>query len=61
MQTQFPNLYEEVQAINEAYGWSGYLDALEWIRAHQYEFEGTVVLREFRQFVHSMSALFEPA
>lgn len=61
METQFPNLHEEVQAINGAYGWSGYLDALEWIREHQHEFEGTAVMREFREFVRSMSALFEPA
>lgn len=60
METQFPRLHEEIQVINHAHGWVGYLDALEYIREHQQEYQGTACLSEFRRFVFSMQALFEP-
>jgi len=55
---KYPALFNEIECINQAYGWYGLLDALQYIKDHIAEYEGTQCLREFRAFCFSMGRLF---
>ena len=61
---QFERLMAEVECINHAWGWVGVLDAIMYIQAHESDYEGTAVHREFREFMAQGARLFatkEPA
>lgn len=57
----FANLMEEVECLNKYLRTTGVLDALEYIQAHEDEYEGTIVHREFRNFMRQGRRLFAPA
>ena len=60
-QEQYPHLFNEIESINRAWGYVGSLDALEFIQMHYEDaYRGTQCGREFKGFVRSMRALFEP-
>lgn len=48
----------EIACINRAYGWRGFLDALEYISKNRDEYTGTQCYREFLAFSTSAKALF---
>jgi hypothetical protein len=56
---KFPALMDEVNCINNAYGWNSILDALEYIYRNEESYLGTQCLIEFRQFYSEMKAIFE--
>lgn len=55
---RFPCLQSEIDCINNHLGTAGLLDALEYMKTYQAEYEGTQVFREFKQFCREMGALF---
>ena len=55
---KFPALMNEIACINRAYGWRGFLDALEYISKNRAEYIGTQCYREFLAFSTSARALF---
>ena len=57
----FANLMEEVECLNKYLRTTGVLDALIYIQAHEDEYEGTIVHREFRNFMRQGRKLFAPA
>lgn len=63
-QPDFDLLMDEVRCINAYLGTVGVLDALMYIQAHESEYEGTAMHRQFRQFMaqgRKMFATKEPA
>lgn len=56
----YGNLMSEVECINKAYGWSGVLDAIVYIKTHEIEYEGTRVYTELQQFMQEGARLFAP-
>lgn len=61
---KFDHLMDEVRAINDAWGYTGALDAIMYIHDHMDDYEDTRVLRELRAFMADGAKLFatkEPA
>ena len=57
----FDHLMEEVRAINEAYGWVGCLEAIQFIHTNRDEYRGTVVYLELMKFMQQGARLFATA
>lgn len=61
MEQTFEFLMDEVRGLNTYLGTTGVLDALKYIQAHEDEYEGTIVHREFKQFMRQGRRMFAPA
>jgi hypothetical protein len=58
--SNYSELMAECESINKYLGTSGVLEALMYIQAHEDEFEGTLVHRQFRAFMREGAKLFAP-
>lgn len=57
----FDHLMDEVRVINQAHGWVGCFDAIQYIYEHRDEYAGTKVYREIGIFMRQGAELFKPA
>ena len=57
---QFDHLMNEVDHINQIYGYVGALEALIHIRDNIDEYSGTRIEREFREFMRQGARMFAP-
>lgn len=55
----YDKLFEEIEAINKAFGWVGALDALAYIKGVRSEYSGEVA-RQFDSFMEEGARLFAP-
>jgi hypothetical protein len=56
----YDKLFEEIAAINKAFGWVGALDALTYIKGVREEYSGEVA-QQFDQFMAEGARMFAPA
>jgi|DEB0MinimDraft_3_1074331.scaffolds.fasta_scaffold306226_2 hypothetical protein len=52
----FPQLADEVRALNTAYGWTGTIDALNFIEEHSTHYE--FLAEEFNEFTRTHIVFF---
>jgi hypothetical protein len=57
-QMKYAALMDELSCINRAWGYSGALDALTYIRDNREQYNGTQVYREFLAFMQEGVRLF---
>ena len=57
----FDHLMDEVRVINDAYGWYGCFDAIQFIDENKDEYRGTAVYRELMLFMRQGAQLFAAA
>lgn len=55
----FDHLMDEVACINQAYGWVGCFDAIQYIYENRDEYAGTKVYREIQIFMRQGAELFK--
>jgi hypothetical protein len=54
MKQILPALQNEIDCINKAYGWHGFVDAFCYIQDNEKEYFGTQCYREYLSFVKEM-------
>jgi hypothetical protein len=54
----YQQLMNEVNCINAAYNWFGSNDAMNYIRNHKAEYEGTAVWSQYSDFLNEAANLF---
>jgi hypothetical protein len=54
----YQQLMNEVNCINAAYNWIGSNDAMNYIRNHKAEYEGTAVWSQYSDFLNEAANLF---
>jgi hypothetical protein len=55
----YEKLFEEIEAINRAFGWVGALDALMYIQGARADYSGEVA-QQFDAFMREGAKLFAP-
>lgn len=56
MKNILPALQNEIQTINRAYGWDGFMDAIFFIQDNEKEYFGTQCHREYVSFVKELKS-----
>lgn len=55
----YEKLMEEVNTLNDSFGWYGSVDAMNFIAKHREEYEDTQILIEYDEFVAEAANIFK--